>query len=259
MVSNIGGRLLLRVEDIDTIRCTRDFEILMLDDLQWLGLVWDEPPVRQTERLDRYQCVLAELEKRELVYPAFMSRGEIRRWVDTNCPPDGLWPRDPDGAFHYPPRDKDMTRKERYQRIVSGEPYSLRLDMTRAMENLKKPIFWRELESASGTSMTEITANPQDWGDVLLGRKDVSTSYHLACVVDDAAQNISHIVRGKDLYQATSVHRLLQKLLNLPAPIYHHHRLILDDKGKKLSKSRKDVSIHDLRQSGSTQIGRAHV
>ena len=245
MARKSGGKLLLRIEDIDTIRCTRELEAQMLDDLKWLGIEWDEPPMRQSENLENYRGTLDKLAKMELVYPAFMSRGEVNRQVAEAEKAGATWPRDPDGTPHYPPRDRDNAKARNAQLQHSETPKSYRLDMTKALKVTGNGLTWQEQE-------TTIEANPQIWGDVALARGDISTSYHLACVLDDAHQGVTHIVRGKDLYFATAIHRLLQELLGFNEPNYFHHDLILDETGEKLSKSRKDTSLADLRSSGAT-------
>ncbi|MFK5980752.1 MAG: tRNA glutamyl-Q(34) synthetase GluQRS [Rhizobiaceae bacterium] len=240
-----GGKLLLRIEDIDRVRCTLKLEAQMLDDLKWLGIEWDEEPTRQSDNFDIYSNTLKKLRDAGLVYPGFMSRGEVNKTINEIERTGKIWPRDPDGTPHYPTHDKNMSEKQRAERLGSRPPNSFRLDMSKALKTLTGKLHWQEKD-------TVIEADPQAWGDVVLARGDVPTSYHLACVLDDAAQNITHIVRGTDLYFATAIHRLLQELLNLEEPHYHHHSLILDEDGQKLSKSRKDTSLSDLRELGKS-------
>ncbi|PCI05932.1 MAG: tRNA glutamyl-Q(34) synthetase GluQRS [Hyphomicrobiales bacterium] len=240
-----GGKLLLRIEDIDTVRCTPELETQMLDDLKWLGIEWDEKPMRQSENFETYANALKKLQAAGLVYPGFMSRGEVTKIVNEAKKAGTIWPRDPDGTPHYPPNDKNMNKNQRAEMLGSSAPNSYRLDMSKALETIVPPLQWHEKDM-------HIEADPKAWGDVVLARRDIPTSYHLACVLDDADQNITHIVRGNDLYSATAIHRLLQELLDLEAPRYHHHKLILDEDGQKLSKSRKDTSLSDLREQGKS-------
>jgi glutamyl-Q tRNA(Asp) synthetase len=238
MARAVGGRFLLRIEDIDTSRCRPEFEDAIYEDLAWLGLTWEEPVRRQSAHLDAYRAALVRLDG--LVYPSFESRGEIARLVAERGP---AWPRDPDGAPLYPGTARDLAPEERERRMAE-EPYALRLDMAAALARVG-PLSWREGEGV-------VAAQPEAWGDVVLARKDIPTSYHLSAVVDDALQGITHVVRGQDLYWSTSVHRVLQELLGLPAPVYQHHRLILDDEGRKLSKSTQATALRELRAQGVT-------
>ena len=237
-----GGRLLLRIEDIDAARCRPQFEAAIFEDLAWLGVTWEAPVRRQSEHLEAYRAALERLEARGLIYPSFETRAEIARLVaerERRAP----WPRDPDGAPLYPGDAKRLSLAERAEKIAAGAPFALRLDMRRALAQAGA-LDWSE----TGT----IAAAPQAWGDVVLARKETPTSYHLAVVVDDALQGITHVVRGEDLFWSTSVHRLLQVLLGLPAPTYHHHRLILDADGNKLSKSTQATGLRELRAQGVT-------
>jgi glutamyl-Q tRNA(Asp) synthetase len=242
------GRLLLRIEDIDATRCRPAYETAIYEDLAWLGLQWEQPVRRQSEHYNDYRAALAKLHALGLIYPSFESRAEIARLVTER---GSNWPRDPDGAPLYPGGAKSMAPGERGRHIASGEPYALRLDMTAALARTG-PLTWTETgEGPSGETGTA-NADPSAWGDVILGRKETPTSYHLSVVVDDAAQGVTDIVRGRDLFHATSVHRLLQTLLGLPRPRYHHHRLILDSDGRKLSKSTAATALRELRAQGAT-------
>lgn len=240
-----GGRLLLRIEDIDVTRCRPEFEAAIYEDLAWLGIAWEQPVRRQSEHFADYRAALERLGDMGLVYPSFESRAEIAALVAAREP----WSRDPDGAPLYPGAAKSMPEDERARRIAAGEPYALRLDMQKAMSRLSGNLTWSE--SGDG-ERGEIAADPAAWGDVILARKDTPASYHLAVVVDDARQGVTDIVRGLDLFHATSVHRLLQSLLGLPAPRYRHHRLILDSDGRKLSKSTAATALRELRAKGLT-------
>ncbi len=245
-----GGRLLLRIEDIDATRCRPEYERAIYDDLHWLGIAWEQPVRRQSEHFDDYRAALAVLETQGLLYPSFESRGEIAALV-AERERAGPWPRDPDGAPLYPGTGKTMPPRERARRIAAGEPYALRLDMQAAIARAG-PLSWIEAAQAPDGESGAVIATPEQWGDVVLARKDVPTSYHLAVVVDDARQDVSHVVRGQDLLRATAVHRLLQVLLGLPAPHYHHHRLVLDAEGRKLSKSTQATALRSLRDEGAT-------
>ncbi|SFP22556.1 glutamyl-Q tRNA(Asp) synthetase [Mesorhizobium sp. NFR06] len=248
MGARAGGRLLLRIEDIDTARCTPEFEAGIFRDLEWLGLDWERPVRRQSEHFAEYRAVLDRLIADELVYPAFMSRGEIRAFIAETGGRD--WPRDPDGVPLYPPLDKALPAKERKRRIAENMPFAWRLDVAAAMAGATGALSFAEFTDEMMSATRTVEAMPRAWGDVIVARRDIPTSYHLAVVVDDALQGVSHVVRGHDLYPATGVQRLLQELLGLPAPRYFHHRLILGPDGRKLSKSFKDTGLAALRDAG---------
>ena len=280
MAQAAGGRLLLRIEDIDATRCRPEYEAAIYEDLRWLGLRWEEPVRRQSEQFAGYRAALARLEAMGLVYPSFESRSEIAALVAAREP----WPRDPDGAPVYPGAAKTLSAAERAQRVASGAPYALRLDMAAALARVSSSfrgasaasepgiqnvhldsgsapparpgttevLAWAETGACPHGETGTVRANPAAWGDVILARKDIPTSYHLAVVVDDAAQGVTEIVRGRDLFHATAVHRLLQVLLGLPEPRYHHHRLLLDADGRKLSKSTQATALRELRSRGLT-------
>lgn len=235
-----GGRFLLRIEDIDPTRCRPDHEAAILEDLAWLGLEWERPVRRQSEHMADYAAALAGLEARGLVYPSFESRAQIRHAVEQR--PD--WPHDPDGAPVFPFARGTSNAGEAGRRRAAGAPYALRLDMKAALAQLARPLSWQEEGEGA------VPADPAAWGDVVVARKEVPTSYHLAVVVDDAAQGVTHVVRGADLRPSTSVHRLLQHLLGLPEPCYRHHALVLDTEGRKLSKSLGAPGIAEMRAAG---------
>ncbi len=257
-----GGRFLLRVEDIDTVRCTPELERDMLEDLAWLGLTWETPVLRQSENFSAYQDALQKLEQMGVTYRAYLTRAEIKRFVAEQEAAGVSWPRDPDGAPHYPGDRAVLTEEECRQRADVDAPFAVRLDMRRALELFRHTVTWRECSAEIPSSPAgpgwfepnEITAEPAAWGDVILARKDTPTSYHLSVVVDDAGQGVTDVMRGRDLYQATSVHRVLQILLGLPEPRYRHHRLILDDTGRKLAKSGRSTSLRELRLAGATAM-----
>ncbi|WP_315924932.1 tRNA glutamyl-Q(34) synthetase GluQRS [Mesorhizobium sp. SP-1A] len=247
-----GGRLLLRIEDIDTLRCTPEFEAGICRDLEWLGLEWEKPVRRQSEHFDTYRAALDRLIAEELVYPAFMSRGEIRALIADGERRGRDWPRDPDGVPLYPAIDKNLSSEDRKRRIGEGAPFAWRLDMAAATARTRQELAWTEIIDAALSSSREIAARPQDWGDVIVARREIPTSYHLSVVLDDALQEVSHVVRGMDLFAATGVQRLLQDLLGLPQPRYFHHPLILGPDGRKLSKSFADTGLSALRAAGAT-------
>jgi glutamyl-Q tRNA(Asp) synthetase len=241
---------------------------------------------RQSAHYDDYRAALAKLDAMGLIYPSFESRAEIARMVAAR-ETQGPWPCDPDGAPLYPGDAKMLSAADRARRVASGAPYALRLDMAAALARVnssfggasgasepgiqKHPpnavlasgsgpsgrpgmtydLSWTEAGAGPGGVTGPITADPAAWGDVILARKETPTSYHLAVVVDDAAQGITDVVRGRDLFHATSVHRLLQTLLGLPRPAYHHHRLILDADSRKLAKSTAATALRELRAQGA--------
>jgi glutamyl-Q tRNA(Asp) synthetase len=243
-----GGRLLLRIEDIDATRCRREFEAAIYEDLAWLGITFDADVRRQSEHFGDYREALTRLDALGLLYPAFESRAEIAALVAAQS---ATWPRDPDGAPIYPGTAGALPGAERARRIAAGEPYALRLDMRTALARVDAASL-SFTETGSKPDRESVAAEPARWGDVVLGRKEMPTSYHLAVVVDDARQGVTHAVRGRDLLPATGLHRLLQALLGLPAPVYHHHRLVLDTYGRKLSKSTAATALRTLRRDGVT-------
>ena len=235
MVAQVGGRFLLRIEDIDTTRCTDRLIQDCLEDLHWLGLDWEEPVLRQSTRLGAYRAEVAKLEHQGLLFPCFCSRRAIAAV--------GQGAQDPDGAPRYPGTCKRLSTDEKTERIASGVPYAWRLDFE-AARRIAGPLSWLE--------EGESPAQDFNWSDPVLVRKDIGTSYHLAVVVDDAKQGVTHVVRGKDLFAQTAIHRMLQLLLGLPEPVYHHHRLILDGEGNKLAKSAVSTPLRQLRAEGWT-------
>jgi glutamyl-Q tRNA(Asp) synthetase len=245
-----GGRFLLRIEDIDLTRCRPEFEAAIHEDLTWLGLAWETPVRRQSEHLSEYRDALQKLAAMDLVYPGFESRAEIARLV-AQREADAPWPRDPDGAPLYPGAAKLLVPAERARLLASGVPYALRLDIAAACARVGD-LGWTEHGGGPDGEAGFVVARPQDWGDVILARKETPTSYHLSVVIDDAVQGVTEVVRGQDLFRSTSVHRLLQALLGLPQPAYRHHRLILDGAGQKLSKSTAATGLRELRAGGAT-------
>jgi glutamyl-Q tRNA(Asp) synthetase len=250
MARELGGRLLLRIEDIDTQRSRPEFEAAIYEDLAWLGISWQQPVRRQSEHFADYETAVRKLEARGVLYPSFESRSEIAALV-AERDRQGRWPRDPDGAPLYPGRGRKLAAAERKRRIDAGEPYAVRLAIDAAVAQTGA-LTWSETGRGRHEQTGTVTAAPLMWGDVIVARKDMPTSYHLAVTVDDALQGITDVVRGQDLFWSTSIHRLLQALLGLPEPVYHHHRLILDAEGGKLSKSTQAKSLRDLRAAGAT-------
>jgi glutamyl-Q tRNA(Asp) synthetase len=250
MARDLGGRLLLRIEDIDVSRCRPEYEAAIYQDLAWLGISWDTSVRRQSEQFDDYRAALTKLEAQGLIYPSFESRSEIAALVAARDR-QGRWPRDPDGVPLYPGDARHLPAAERERRRRTGEPYALRLALDAAIARAGV-LTWTETGSGPQGQTGVVEAAPQMWGDVVLARKEVPASYHLAVAVDDALQGVTDVVRGQDLFWATGVHRLLQALLGLPQPVYHHHKLILDADGRKLSKSTQATSLRKLRAAGAT-------
>ena len=239
LARDCGGRFLLRIEDIDVGRARPEFEAAIYEDLAWLGLEWERPVRRQSEHFDDYARALERLDALGLLYPCGCTRGDIAR----HAPKNG--PRDPDGAPLYPGTCRKQPRTAARDVLRQGG-VALRLDMGKAQALAPPGLVWREF------GVGEVPARAEDWGDVVLARKDTPASYHLAVVVDDALQGVTDVVRGKDLFWATGLHRLLQQLLGLPAPDYRHHELLLDAQGEKLAKSRLSKTLRDLRAEGVT-------
>lgn len=262
LARRFDGRFLLRIEDIDIARCRPEYEAAIVEDLSWLGLEWEKPVRRQSEHFADYRAAFLQLKGRGVVYPCFCSRKHIADKVQTLEAESGKvaykpWPRDPDGAPLYPGTCKDLPANNIEQRIGAGEAHAWRIDHEAARRLLPGPhVFTRFGMDGKEES---VQADPWRWGDAMIVRKDVPTSYHLSVVVDDALQEVTHVVRGQDLEAATDLHILLQKLLGLPTPLYHHHGLIRDPEGDKLAKSRKSEALNELRARGvaPTEIRRS--
>ncbi|GAA5120044.1 tRNA glutamyl-Q(34) synthetase GluQRS [Luteolibacter yonseiensis] len=234
------GIFLLRHEDIDGPRVREEFYEGIEEDLKWLGLDWDGEPLRQTGRIPAYETALHALKERNLVYPCFCTRREIQEeWARIGAAPQG-----PEAPV-YPGTCRYLTEKSRREKVRSGIPYAWRLDADKAGV-LTGPLTFHDLRFG------EIPVDPKLLGDVVLARKDIGTAYHLAVVVDDAFQEITHVTRGEDLLSSTHVHRLLQELLDLPEPIYLHHELVVDENGNRLAKRNAALSIATLRERGMT-------
>jgi glutamyl-Q tRNA(Asp) synthetase len=250
LAHKLDGQLNLRIDDLDTARCQPQYETAIYEDLAWLGISWSEPVRRQSEHFDDYRAAIAKLEAERLLYAGFESRTEINALV-AERERHGLWPRDPDGVPLYPGRARTIPADESERRLGAGEPFALRLAMDPAAARAGI-LTWSESGSGPQGQAGLIAAAPQQWGDVVLARKELPASYHLAVVVDDALQGVTDIVRGQDLFWSTSIHRLLQALLGLPEPAYRHHRLVLDEGGRKLSKSTQATSLRQLRAAGAS-------
>jgi glutamyl-Q tRNA(Asp) synthetase len=248
MAETLGGRFLVRIEDIDYTRCREEHVTQMFEDLAWLGIRWEEPVLRQSEHFATYRAASDWLLKLGLLYPCFATRSEISEATELSATA-----RDPDGTPIYPGLHKHLTREEVAARLSRNEPFALRLHMDRALDTLEgitgaRRIVFTELDEAGKPQ--RIDMDPAVWGDAVIVRKDIPASYHLAVTVDDARQGVTHVTRGRDLFEATSLHRLLQVLLGVPEPIYHHHRLLTGPDGRKLSKSAGDSSLRELREEG---------
>ncbi len=235
-----GGRCLLRIEDIDLGRCRPEFETAIAEDLAWLGLTWETPVRRQSAHMEDYHAALDRLAGMDLLYPCFCTRKEIQ--AEIAAAPSA--PHGPDGPL-YPGTCKRLSQAERQARLDAGDAYALRLHMDRAAALSGSLSF---TDARAGT----VAVDSAGCGDVVLARKDVPTSYHLAVVVDDGLQGVTHVTRGEDLLFATHVHRVLQAVLELPEPAYHHHRLLLDDAGKRFAKRNKAVTLQELRAQGGS-------
>jgi glutamyl-Q tRNA(Asp) synthetase len=245
-----GGRFLLRIEDIDASRCRPEFEAAIHEDLAWLGISWETPVRRQSQHFASYRQAVERLSAQGLVYPGFESRAEIARLV-AQRETGGPWPRDPDGTPLYPGSARSLPTEARHRLLEQGAPYALRLDMAAARARAGM-LGWTEHGEGPDGERGAVGARPEAWGDVILARRETPTSYHLSVVIDDALQGVTDVVRGQDLFWSTSVHRLLQNLLDLPQPAYRHHRLVRDAAGYKLAKSTGATGLRELRAGGAT-------
>jgi glutamyl-Q tRNA(Asp) synthetase len=242
-----NGRFLLRIEDIDVTRCRAEFEQAIFDDLEWLGVAWERPVRRQSEHFSDYAAALGQLDAAGFLYPCFCTRRDIAEEIARS----GAAPHGPEGPL-YPGLCRHLSQEARRQRMAEDAAYALRLDVGRARASLVRALTFDE-EGAGGDGETgRQIARPELLGDVVLARKEVPASYHLAVVIDDAIQGVNLVTRGHDLFSATHIQRLLQALLHLPVPRYAHHRLILDAEGKKFSKRGEAVTLRSLRNAGTT-------
>lgn len=246
-----GGRCLLRIEDIDTTRCTHAFDADLREDLTWLGCEWPEPVRRQSDHFPQYHEVLDALAERGLIYRCFKTRKEIAQDIARapHHPGEG-----PEGVIYNGPREP-LSHDEQEFRLQRGQPFAWRLSLKACREALGARFdrlhFMEEGEGTHGETGL-VRAEPERLGDVILGRKDVGTSYHLACVHDDHLQAVTHVIRGEDLFFATHLHVLLQALMNWPTPIYRHHRLLAGPDGTRFAKRDKALTLRALRAEGLT-------
>ena len=236
----LGADFVLRIEDIDSTRCRPEFEAAIHEDLAWLGLRWRTPVLRQSEHQGDYLAALDQLREAGLVYRCFATRKAIAEAMLSA--PHGAQ----DGY-----RGVALPAAEEAARLASGEPFAWRLSLAAAQAAAGALTFVEAGEGPDG-ERGEIEADPAACGDVVLARKDVGVAYHLAVVVDDARQGVTDVVRGQDLFEATHVQRLLQSLLGLPAPRYHHHRLIIGQDGRRLAKRDHAATLRELRAGGIT-------
>lgn len=233
-----GGRFVLRIEDIDQGRARPEFEAAIFEDLAWLGIAWTEPVRRQSEHMADYEGALKNLVDRNLVYRCFRTRKDIAEAIASA----------PHGQSEEAFRGEALPPAEEAAKLEAGESFAWRLSLKKARAALGPAYFALVFEDETGL----VRAEPERHGDVVLARKDFGTSYHLASVWDDALQGVTHVIRGEDLREAAHLHVLLQKLLDLPQPVYRHHRLILGDDGKRLAKRDQAATLRALRESGKS-------
>ncbi len=235
-----GGRFLLRLEDIDHTRCEPEYEDAIFADLSWLGIEWEEPVMRQSDRFPIYAKALEKLTDLGLTYPCFCSRKDIAAEIDdiANAPHTPM-------GHPYPGTCRNLNRDTVEQNFEGGKPHTIRLNI-----NAAKELIGSNEISFEEETMGTVTATPEALGDIILKGRDYPVAYHLAVVIDDAAQGITHVIRGQDLFEATHIQRLLQEVLELPVPIYHHHELITDENGNRIAKRDGGHFIRTLRESG---------
>lgn len=233
------AELLLRIEDIDFTRCRPELAVQMIDDLQWLGISFDGEIIYQQQRLHLYQHALETLIKKGVLYPCFCTRKEVQESLLN------IATQQQEALDHYPGTCKKMSKKERALRM-GQEPYSWRMDMQAVADRIQQPLCWVDMEG------NKFDVDLSLVGDVIIGRKDIQYSYHLAVVVDDNAQRITHVIRGEDLRTSTDVHRILQYLLDYEPPIYQHHVLVKDTQGDRLAKTKQSLTLKAIRESGVT-------
>lgn len=245
-----GGRFLLRIEDIDQARRRPEYEQAIYDDLSWLGLEWEEPVRRQSDHYPEYEAALNALREKGVVYRCFKTRKEI---ADEIARAPHLTPDGPEGPQYV---GKMLAAMEERSLLAKGEPFAWRLSMQMARKQLGAAFdaltFMEEGAGPKGETGC-IKATPEIFGDPVIARKDLGTSYHLASVCDDALQGVTHIIRGEDLFPAAHLHRLLQALLDLPEPTYRHHRLVTDESGRRFAKRDNAVTLCFMRENGMTR------
>ena len=252
LAKKFNGEFIVRIEDIDIGRSSKENEELILFDLNWLNLKFDEKNIRrQSEYFDLYETYLKKLRDLDLVYPCWATRSEIKKTINNNKIKHPNWPIDPDGQYIYPGIYKNISPAERSGMMLSGKDFSWRLDIEKAInyaqDKIKSEIFFNEVGLEP---IGRRFAEPHLYGDIIIARKDIPTSYHLAVTVDDFEQNITVVTRGLDIYPATSIHRLLQIIFDFPEPEWFHHNLIRDKEGIKLSKTSNSNSIEFYRNNG---------
>ncbi|MDQ6986307.1 MAG: tRNA glutamyl-Q(34) synthetase GluQRS [Mariprofundaceae bacterium] len=235
---NHHAQLLLRIEDIDSNRCRGEFSVAIIEDLQWLGLHWHGEIRYQSRHLDAYRQALARLRRMQVIYPCFCTRRDIQQEIQHL----GLAPHTEDSIPHYPGTCRRLSAAEQHYRQQTGQAFAWRIDIGRALE-VTGPLHWTDEHGQKHTVGDSLN-------DAIIGRKDIGFSYHLAVVIDDAAQGVSHVIRGEDLRSSTDLHRLLQALLNLPTPVYIHHPLLCDTHGERLAKRNHAPSLRNIRTSG---------
>lgn len=245
-----GGAFVLRIEDIDVSRCRPEFHAAILEDLAWLGLTWEEPVRRQAEHFEDYRQAVQKLSDMGLTYPCFCTRKEIAAEIEGAV----TAPHGPDGA-HYPGTCRGVSDEERTQKREAGAPFVIRLDAAKAAARLEEagslPLHFEELPSLASDEATRVEVDPLLFGDIVLARKDIPTSYHISVVFDDHLQHISHVIRGEDLREATHIHRVLQALLGFDPPVYFHHPLVRDETGRRLAKRDKAMTLRALKETGA--------
>ena len=241
LAKKLKGVWLLRIEDIDQKRSKPKFIEAIYKDLEWLGLNWPEPVLLQSRRFKEYERAANVLKQKNLLYPCFCTRKQTKQ----NTGPE----KDPDGIPLYSGTCKNLTPYEIRQKLNAKIPMQYRLHMDRAV-NMTGPLDFKQIHPEKSMAINIVSCHPERWGDVVVQRKDIPTSYHLSVVVDDAMQKITHITRGRDLLAATDIQRVLQSLLGLPQPIYFHHELIMDHQQQKLAKSKGSTGLKDLKKAG---------
>lgn len=232
-----GGKFILRIEDIDPDRCRPEFERGIYEDLAWLGLEWEMPVRRQSDYMDDYKKALSKLLAQDLLYPCFCTRAEIQAEVARS----GVAPHGPEGTL-YPGTCRHLSVRQQEEKIAQGQPYAFRLHIDKAIAAAGRNLRWTDRDKG------EQIATPEILGDVVLARKDVGTSYHLSVTLDDHLQGVTLVTRGEDLFYASHLHRLLQALLKLNVPEWHHHKLLLDEEGKRFAKRNNAVTLQYLRE-----------
>ena len=243
------GKFFIRIEDIDLGRCKKKYEESIYKDLNWLEIKYEKNIIKQSECFDKYERYIKKLRDLNLIYPCWASRSEIKKFILSKSINKSSWPIDPDGQYIYPKIYKNISKAERSNLMLSGLDFSWRLDIEKAIsfaqDKLGNKIFFEELGlEPKGKRIIE----PNLYGDFVIARKEIPTSYHLSVIIDDAEQGINLVTRGLDIYPATSIHRLLQIILNLPETQWYHHNLLREDSGQKLSKTNKSTSIKSLRE-----------